>query len=138
MNKETNRYQLPAREIEILYAIWNAGRPLLASEIASEELKLATVHTTLKRMLKKNLLEVVDFAKSGNVFGRCYQPTISIMEFELDRLSSAFESRQCTEITLSKYIAALLDNMDKETALRELENLEKMIAEKRKSLAGTD
>lgn len=138
MNKETNRYQLPAREIEILYAIWNAGRPLLASEIASEELKLATVHTTLKRMLKKNLLEVVDFAKSGNVFGRCYQPTISIMEFELDRLSAAFESRQCTEITLSKYIAALLDNMDKETALRELENLEKMIAEKRKSLAETD
>lgn len=92
----------------------------------------------IKENAEKNLLEVVDFAKSGNVFGRCYQPTISIMEFELDRLSAAFESRQCTEITLSKYIAALLDNMDKETALRELENLEKMIAEKRKSLAGTD
>lgn len=69
MEKKTNKYNLPERETEILYALWNAGRPLLASEIADvdEDLKIATVHTTLKRMLKKHLIEVVDFAKSGNV-----------------------------------------------------------------------
>ncbi len=31
MEKKTNKYNLPERETEILYALWNAGRPLLAS-----------------------------------------------------------------------------------------------------------
>ena len=70
MGRKKNKYDLPEREVEILYTLWDAGRPLLASEMADEgeELKLATVHTTLKRMLKKGLIEVVDFAKSGNVY----------------------------------------------------------------------
>ena len=71
MSNTKSQYQLTPREIDILYTIWDADRPLMASEMASEELTLATVHTTLKRMLGKNLLDVVDFAKSGHVFGRC-------------------------------------------------------------------
>ena len=82
--RKKSKYDLPEREVEILYTLWEAGRPLLASEMAEadEDLKLATVHTTLKRMLKKGLIEVVDFAKSGNVFGRCYQPTVSLEQRE--------------------------------------------------------
>lgn len=129
-------YNLPEREIEILYVLWNAGRPLLASEIADSdsELKLATVHTTLKRMLKKNLIEVVDFAKSGNVFGRCYKPTISLKEFELKRFSNDFKKKQCSEITASNLVAALLENADKDSVLKELDGLEKMIKEKRETI----
>ena len=55
MSNTKSQYQLTPREIDILYTIWDADRPLMASEMASEELKLATVHTTLKRMLRKNL-----------------------------------------------------------------------------------
>ena len=133
MEKKTNKYNLPERETEILYALWNAGRPLLASEIADvdEDLKIATVHTTLKRMLKKHLIEVVDFAKSGNVFGRCYQPTISLEEFELNKLSNDFKRKQCKDITTSRFVAALLEEQDSNTALEELEELEKMIQEQR-------
>ena len=55
MEKNRNRYNLSVREIDILYVLWKADRPLLASEIveADEKLKLPTVHTTLKRMLDK-------------------------------------------------------------------------------------
>ena len=105
----------------------------MASEIADvdEDLKIATVHTTLKRMLKKHLIEVVDFAKSGNVFGRCYQPTISLEEFELNKLSNDFKKNQCKNITTSRFVAALLEEQDSNTALEELEELEKMIQEQR-------
>ena len=48
MSNTKSQYQLTPREIDILYTIWDADRPLMASEMASEELKLATVHTTLK------------------------------------------------------------------------------------------
>lgn len=130
-----SKYQLPPREIDILYTIWDAGRPLMASEMASEELKLATVHTTLKRMLRKNLLEVVGFAKSGNVFGRCYQPTFTMKEFELDMLSTAFKNRRCKEITIANYIAELLNRMEPEEALKMLDELEETVKELRKEIA---
>lgn len=136
MEKQMKNFNLPNREVEILYTMWNAGRPLLASEIAEadEELKIATVHTTLKRMLKKDLIEVVDFAKSGNVFGRCYQPTISLKEFELSRLSNHYKKNTNTDIKASNLVAALLEDEDSTTALEELDELEKMIQEKRKKL----
>lgn len=136
MDKKMKEFNLPNREVEILYTMWNAGRPLLASEIAEadEDLKIATVHTTLKRMLKKNLIEVVDFAKSGNVFGRCYQPTISLKEFELSRLSANFKKKKSKDINASNLVAALLEDEDSGTALEELDELEKMIQEKRKKL----
>lgn len=136
MEERMKALNLPSREVEILYAMWNAGRPLLASEIAEadEDLKIATVHTTLKRMLKKNLIEVVDFAKSGNVFGRCYQPTISLKEFELSRLSDNYKKKKCKDIKASNLVAALLEDEDNSTALEELDELEKLIDEKRKKL----
>lgn len=136
MEKQMKEFNLPSREVEILYTMWNAERPLLASEIAEadKDLKIATVHTTLKRMLKKNLIEVVDFAKSGNVFGRCYQPTISLKEFELSRLSNNLKKRKSKDITASNLVAALLEDEDNSTALEELEKLEKMIQEKKKKI----
>lgn len=136
MEKQMKDFNLPSREVEILYTMWNAERPLLASEIAEadEDLKIATVHTTLKRMLKKNLIEVADFAKSGNVFGRCYQPTISLKEFELSRLSNNYKRGTNKDIKASNLVAALLEDEDSATALEELDELEKMIQEKRKKL----
>ena len=84
MRIKINGYSISSREMDILHILWAADRPLLASEImdANEELKLATVHTTLTRMLKKNLITVADFVRSGNVFGRRYKPLISRQEFE--------------------------------------------------------
>ncbi len=133
-------YQLPEREIDILYVMWNAGRPLMASEIteADEELKLATVHTTLKRMLKKNLIEVVDFAKSGNVFGRCYRPTISLQEFELGKISNEYKNKKCMDITASNLVAALLKGQDDRKVQEELDMLEKLIQEKREEMKKGD
>ncbi|MCI8847108.1 MAG: BlaI/MecI/CopY family transcriptional regulator [Lachnospiraceae bacterium] len=136
MGRKKNKYDLPEREVEILYTLWDAGRPLLASEMADEgeELKLATVHTTLKRMLKKGLIEVVDFAKSGNVYGRCYQPTFGLQEFEMERLSNSFNKKRCKDITTSNFVAALLDAKESDEAMEELDELEKMIQEQREKI----
>ena len=140
MEKGKNAFYLPDREVDILYVMWNAGRPLMASEIteANEELKLATVHTTLKRMLKKNLIEVVDFAKSGNVFGRCYQPTLSLREFEMGKISSEFRNKKSSDITASNLVAALLNGEDNGKVQEELDKLEKMIQEKREEILKGD
>ena len=84
MGIKINGCSVSPREMDIIHILWTAGEPLLASEImeSKDELKLATVHTTLTRMLKKNLITVAGFARSGNVFGRRYTPLVSRQEFE--------------------------------------------------------
>lgn len=126
MKKNRNKFNLSVREIDILYVLWKAGRPLLASEIAEadEKLKLATVHTTLTRMLKKNVVEVADFIKSGNVFGRRYTPTLSLREFELNKLSA----------TTTNLVSTLSDNADDDFILKELDRLEQMIKKQREEI----
>lgn len=55
MGIKINGCSVSPRELDILHILWAAGTPLLASEImeSNDELRLATVHTTLTRMLKK-------------------------------------------------------------------------------------
>lgn len=123
---EKNKYHLSARETDILYVLWESDRPLLASEIAeaNEKLKLPTVHTTLKRMLDKNIVIVADFVKSGNVFGRRYAPTLSMQEFELNKLSN----------TTSHLMSTLHNHKDDKLILAELDHLEQMIKEQREKI----
>lgn len=84
MRIKINGYNISSREMDILQILWAADRPLLASEImdANKELKLATVHTTLTRMLEKKFIVVADFVRSGNVFGRRYKPIVSLQKLE--------------------------------------------------------
>lgn len=89
-------------------------------------------------MLKKNLIEVVDFAKSGNVFGRCYQPTISMQEFELNKISNDYKRKKCLDITATNLVAALLSGQDNRMVQEELDRLEKLIQEKRKEILKGD
>ncbi len=77
----------------------------------------------------------MDFAKSGNVFGRCYQPTISLREFELGKISSEFKNKKCKDITASNLVAALLDEETDGALEAELDELEKMIQERRKEIS---
>lgn len=123
MEETRVEYSLAAREIDILHALWKAEKPLLASEIvqADPNLKLPTVHTALKRMLEKNIVEVTDFVKSGNVYGRRYAPTLSLKEFELNQLS----------INTSNLVASMPNDANDEFILKELDNLERIIKQQR-------
>lgn len=134
MDKDINKYQVTNREADILYTLWRADRPLMASEIANEGLKLTTVHTALKRMLKKELVEVVDFVKSGNVYGRSYRPTMSVTDFEMDKFCNEYNNCKSEDMSLVCLMETLLEGADKETVIEELNNLERIIKEKREEL----
>ncbi len=75
-------------------------------------------------MLDKKIIKVADFVKSGNVFGRRYMPTITLQEFELNKLSA----------TTSSLVSALPDNANNDFILEELDNLEQIIREQREKL----
>ena len=60
MDKKKKEVRFSSREVDILYILWNAGKPMLASEILAvdQKLKPATVNTALKKMLEKELVVV--------------------------------------------------------------------------------
>ena len=126
MEKKKKEVRYSSREVDILYILWNAGKPMLASEIlaADEKLKPATVNTALKKMLEKELVVVADFVKSGNVYGRRYKPTITLKDFEMQKFSS----------TAADLVNALSRNTDTESVLEELDNLELIIKKQREKI----
>ncbi|NBI91151.1 MarR family transcriptional regulator [Lachnospiraceae bacterium] len=126
MEKKKKEVRYSSREVDILYILWNAGKPMLASEIlaADEKLKPATVNTALKKMLEKELVVVADFVKSGNVYGRRYKPTITLKDFEMQKFSS----------TAADLVTALSRNTDTESVLEELDNLELIIKKQREKI----
>lgn len=132
MKNTIYNYQLPSREMDVLNVMWAAGKPLLASEIISDELKISTVYTALKSLLAKKLIEVVSFTKSNTTFARCYQPTMTSEEFELDNLACFF--RQYRKLTISDFVDALLKDENSETTQKELDELEQLIMRKREEL----
>lgn len=83
MKKAKNINRLNPREIDILHILWEAKKPLLAAEMATDNMSSDTVYTTLKKMREKELVKAADFAKKGIIFGRCYLPTIEMDEYEL-------------------------------------------------------
>ena len=126
MDKKKKEVRFSSREVDILYILWNAGKPMLASEILAidQKLKPATVNTALKKMLEKELVVVADFVKSGNVSGRRYKPTITQKDFEMQKFST----------TAADLVNALSHNKDTDSVLEELDNLEEIIKKQREKI----
>ncbi len=106
----------------------------MASEIANDDLQLSTVHTTLKRMMRKRLVEVVDFAKSGNVFGRCYEAAITLEEYEKDKLYASHAKADRSKSDIVSVAEALLKGADNERLIQELDGLEELIKARREKI----
>lgn len=133
MNDSNKFSKLTDKEMEILETLWRTEKPLLASEIVciNNDLKIATVYPALKRLLKKNLIEVVDIVQNTTGFGRKYRPTMNCKEFELKKIIEEFKMK---DISTSNLVAALLAEENNKDILEELEHIECMLKEIRANL----
>jgi len=135
MNEINNPFNLPRYELKILETLWKEGRPLLASEIANiSQMKTPTVYGNIKKLLKKHLLEVGAIIQNGTVFGRTYKTTMSLEEFELQKLKHDFTMKYCETISTSNLVATLLADKETEEILKELDSLEIMLKDYRKAI----
>lgn len=81
------QYDVTNSELEILRAMWKAGRPLSRAEILSAQDRSwhdNSVHILLNSMLKKELITSADFVRSGKVWARTYEPTFSAHDFYVE------------------------------------------------------
>lgn len=128
--------KLTGREMDILNILWQAEQPLVASEIAKwdDTLTINTVQATLRKLLKKELVEVADIVYSGTVLSRSYRPTEASRNLAIQEFSSQFRSFH-KMIPIPKFVASLLGQETNATiALEEIEHLEEVIAKEKERI----
>lgn len=117
--------RITSKQLEIMQVLWRNGRSLTASEITNDnpDLNINTVQVGIRQLLKKEYIEVADIVYSGTVLCRSYQPIISKEEyvdaFFRDEIGS---------------ISAALSFIDKTNDKSMLDELEKAIERKRKTI----
>lgn len=94
MSKNTSQitdFSLTGREKDILSILWNSDKGLIASEIVKlgdSTLTINTVQAVLKKLVKRELIQIEQIVYSGTVLSRSYVPTLSEEEFMVNMVTS--------------------------------------------------
>ena len=123
------------KELDIMNIFWEKGEPLIASEIVSfnPQLSISTVQTALRSLVKKNYLKVADIVYSGKVLTRKYEVVKSPNDYLMDEIQFPLLKKNTFSMNA---ISALLNGEKPEKDI--LEELEIMIAERKRSLERTE
>lgn len=120
--------KLTRRQEDIMRILWDADRPLIASEIEKmqDDLNINTVQATLRALIKKNAIEVADIVYSGTVLSRSYRPIL-----KRDQVITQYDNVISKILKDKNLIAQYVDQVNDLDTIKELENL---IKEKKKKL----
>jgi len=121
------KYEVTNKELDVLKTLWASDRPLTAKEIHenNQNLVLSTVQLSLKKLIKKNLVEIKDIVYSGTVLTRSYSPIIS---------EEAFVVNQFQNLNLSVLLSEFLGNNSSKIMYNELDELEELLKQKKSEL----
>ncbi len=128
--------KLTGRELEVMRILWEADRPLMVSEIVQRD-KNGTIYSVqriIQNLIKKDVVAVEGMAYNKKALGRTFKPLISAESVELDNIREMFRKAVSKNITASRLIAALLPTDNDEQTLKELNQLEEIIRERKKQL----
>ena len=113
-NLEITDYHLTKREKEILSILWNSPDGLIASDIAKQqsELSINTVQAVLKKLFKKNLIEIAEIVYSGTVLSRKYRPTLNECDFETASITHDIHNLSRLGISPANFFLGFLDKVE--------------------------
>ena len=119
------KHTISNKERDILSLMWKANEALTAKQICdlNEELVMSTVQTSLRSLLKQELIKVDEVVFSGKALSRSYIPTVSQEEFIVDQFDS---------INIQKFMTAFFDQ-GKGISEEEINKLEALLNKARKS-----
>ncbi|MDR0922527.1 MAG: BlaI/MecI/CopY family transcriptional regulator [Lactobacillales bacterium] len=122
-----NKVKISDRELEVLEILWRSDKALTAKQISEEEphLVISTIQSTLKKLMKKELIKVDDIIYSGTVLTRAYTTCTSRESFVLS---------QYQNLKFSKLLSLFLGQQSKENLGSELDKIEEILKNKRKNL----
>ena len=117
---------LSQKQLDVMKILWDAGTPLVASDIVKAESSINTVQASLRVLLKENLIEIADIVYSGTVLSRSYRPLISRDVY--------FNAEYKNIIGNSSTSAMIATFIEQEEDISELERIEELIRKRMKEL----
>lgn len=128
--------KLTKRELAVMKILWEANEPLMISEIVQRD-KNSTIYSVqriMQNLLKKNMVTVDEIVYNKKALTRKFKPLVDSESIELNILQDMFRNMVNKNIVASHLIAALLPTENDEKTLEELEELEKIIAERKRQI----
>ena len=118
---------LSQKQLDVMKILWDAGTPLVASDIVKAEssMNINTVQAS-RVLLKENLVEIADIVYSGTVLSRSYRPLISRDVY--------FNAEYKNIIGNSSTSAMIATFIEQEEDISELERIEELIRKRMKEL----
>ncbi len=130
--------EIPAftgNELEIMELLWREERPLSRSEIIEltpeRSWSERSIHILLNSLLEKQAIEVGGFVRTNKNYGRTFVPLIAREDYIVSAVNQMKQSLTGTskKSPVTAIFAALVQDKDIDDA--ELDELERMIAERR-------
>lgn len=121
---------LHSKEEEIMYTIWDIGRPCVISDIlkANPQLKRNTLAKGVITLEQKGYLTVDSIVKTATRTGRAYKPIIRKKDYdEQKKIMQTLVDSPNVQTGLLNYCSNLVDN--KESSQELLHDIEKLFAE---------
>ena len=130
---EITDFYLTGREKDILSILWNSEKGLIASEVVKErdDLTINTVQAVLKKLLRRNLIEVDQIVYSGTVLSRSYKPTLTEAEFETKMLCAGIRGLKRFSISPAKFAMGFFGDAKEKLTDEEADELIALIQKKK-------
>lgn len=128
--------KLTNRELEVMQILWQAGEPLMISEIVQRESNstVYSVQRIMQNLLRKKAVAVDSIGYNQKALARKFRPLITEESVETGMLQEMFRKVSGGEGQRARLIASLLPQENDEKTLAELEELEKIIAERKQQI----
>ena len=127
---KTTSKRLTDSEQQVLDLLWDREDALTSSEIVeyceNRTWKESYIHILINSLLKKNMIEVAGFKKTTKNYARTFRPTMTREDYSILQLK---QNQKISSHTLSHLFC---DMLEEETDERVLDELSRMIEEKRK------
>ena len=128
--------KLTRRELDIMRILWESDVSMKASEIAqaSGGGSIDSVQPIIKSLIKKGMVEVDEVVYSRNVLARKFKAAVNADSIEMGIIKNVLGNLVSKNITASYLVAAFLPEDNDDKTLAELDELEKMIKERKEQL----
>lgn len=129
-------YKLNKNELDIMYVLWEAKKPLTASEIVEGKkgLTTPTVQRLLKKLLENEYVEVAEIVQVGKALARNYRPKKSMEEYLKDEVEYFFPISKNKRILSKNIVAAFFSGNNEQDDEKILSELEEFIERKKKEM----
>lgn len=118
------RKEMSKKELEVMYILWEAGKPLTVAQIIciNPNLKTITVQTCLKKLLDKSYVEIAGFEQTGKTIARTFKSVLEEEEYLKQEISYYFSLSRKKETLYKNFIVALVNDVD-EKAISDIEKI---------------